>query len=92
MDPSALSLVAISPDAKSMAENLYRALWSFLISIAITVVVSMFTQPKPEPELDGLVYGVTKLPFQEPVAWYHNQWFWAVIVVVLFAGLNILFW
>ena len=92
MDPSALSMVAISPDAKSMAENLYRALWSFLISIAITVVVSMFTQPRPEAELDGLVYGVTKLPFQEPVSWYHNQWFWAAIVVVLFAGLNILFW
>jgi SSS family solute:Na+ symporter len=85
-------MVAISPDAKSMAENLYRALWSFLISIAVTVVVSMFTQPKPVAELDGLVYGVTKLPFQEAVPFYRNQWFWAVIVVVLFAGLNILFW
>ena len=31
-DPSALRYVAISPDAKDMAENMYRALWSVITS------------------------------------------------------------
>ncbi len=92
LEPTALSIVALSPDAKSMAENLYRGLWSFLIAITVTVVVSLFTQPKSIEELHGLVYGATPLPFQEPVPFYRNQWFWAGIVSLIFIGLNILFW
>jgi SSS family solute:Na+ symporter len=92
LEPTALSIVALSPDAKSMAENLYRGLWSFLIAITVTVVVSLFTQPKSTEELHGLVYGATPLPFQEPVPFYRNQWFWAGVVSVIFIGLNILFW
>ncbi len=30
IDPSALRYVALSPDAKDMAENMYRALWSVM--------------------------------------------------------------
>ncbi|HUZ04731.1 MAG TPA: sodium:solute symporter family protein [Acidobacteriaceae bacterium] len=92
IDPSALSYIALSPDAKSMAENLYRGLWCFLIAVIVTVIVSLFTQAKSVEELHGLVYGATVLPYQSPVPFYRNQWFWAVIVVVIFAGLNILFW
>src|ERR1035438_9335170 len=73
-DPSALAAVALSPDAKPMAENLYRALWAFLATVLVIFVVSLFTKPKPVEELDGLVYGVTKLSkeddlslFQRPV-------------------------
>lgn len=90
--PSALATVALSPNAKPMAENLYRALWAFLAASFIIVVVSLFTKPRPESELDGLVYGATKLPKEPPVPLYKNEWVWAGIVVLLFAGLNILFW
>ncbi len=92
IDPSALSIIALSPDAKSMAENLYRGLWCFLIAVSVTVVVSLFTTPKPVEQLDGLVYGATRLPEQPPVRFYGNQWFWASVVVVIFVALNILFW
>jgi SSS family solute:Na+ symporter len=92
IDPSALSIIALSPDAKSMAENLYRGLWCFIIAITVTVVVSLFTTPKPVEQLDGLVYGATRLPEQPPVRFYGNQWFWASVVVVIFVALNILFW
>jgi SSS family solute:Na+ symporter len=43
-------------------------------------------------ELDGLVYGATKLPKEEPVPFYKNEYMWAIVVVVLFAALNIIFW
>src|SRR5581483_3114559 len=49
-DPSALQYIALSADAKPMAENVFRAFWSFAICSVITVVVSMMTRPKPESE------------------------------------------
>ena len=75
-----------------MAENVFRALWAFLFSAVIIVAVSLVTTPRPVKELDGLVYGATALPKEEPVAFYKQEWFWAVGVVVIFAILNIMFW
>jgi SSS family solute:Na+ symporter len=91
-NPSELSTVALSPDAKPMAENLYRALWAFLITVIVIYVVSMFTKAKPVSELDGLVYGATILPKEEPVPFYRNEYMWALLAVIIFAVLNILFW
>jgi len=90
--PSALATVALSPDAKPMAENVFRALWAFLFTATVIIVVSLFTRPRPVAELDGLVYGATKLPTEETVPFYKREWFWAGIVVVIFAALNIYFW
>ena len=91
-NPAALATVALSPDAKPMAENVFRALWAFIFTSAIVVVVSMVTKPRPESELNGLVYGATVLPKEEPVPFYKQEWTWAVAVVVIFAILNVLFW
>src|SRR5215469_3993382 len=38
-DPGALAIIAVSPHAKPLAEDMYRALWSFLINVMLTVVV-----------------------------------------------------
>jgi SSS family solute:Na+ symporter len=91
-NPSELASVALSPDAKPMAENLYRAWWAFLICVIVIFVVSLFTKAKPESELDGLVYGATVLAKEEPVPFYKNVYIWAVLAVIIFAALNILFW
>jgi solute:Na+ symporter, SSS family len=91
VDPSALRYVALSPHARDMAENMYRALWSCLICFFVTVAVSYLTKPKPESELTGLVYGATVIP-QETGPIYHRSIVWAVIVVIIFLILNALFW
>ena len=91
-DPSALRYVAISPDAKDMAENMYRALWSVVVSMGVNVIVSMFTTPKTLAELEGVVYGATKLPEEEPVPFFKNEYFWLVIAIVAFIALNVYFW
>jgi SSS family solute:Na+ symporter len=91
-DAAALSIVALSPDATDMSANLYRALWAFLITVVVIFVVSLATKPKPLAELDGLVYGATILPKEDPVPFYKNEYVWAVAVVIIFATLNILFW
>jgi SSS family solute:Na+ symporter len=92
MDPGALRYVALSPYARDMAENMYRALWSCLICAFVTVVVSLLTKPKPDGELKGLVYGVTDIPSESHVSMLHRPWFWAAVVAVAFVGLNIIFW
>ncbi len=92
VDPSALAYVALSSDAKAMAENMYRALWSWIVCVVVTVVVSWLTAPKPVGELKGLVYGVTEVPSEGGVAFYRRPIFWAAAVSVVFAVVNIIFW
>ena len=87
----ALSRVALSSDARPMAENLYRALWSWLICVAVTVVVSYMTKPTPEAQLAGLVYGATPIPDDGATSIWQKPIFWAVIVIIVFFALNIIF-
>jgi SSS family solute:Na+ symporter len=75
-----------------MAENMYRALWSWIICVLVTVIVSYMTSPKPVSELEGLVYGVTAIPYEAEVPIYHRPVFWAVMVGAVFVVLNILVW
>ncbi|MDE1175733.1 MAG: sodium:solute symporter family protein [Edaphobacter sp.] len=91
-DPSALRYIALSPDAKPMAENIYRALWSWLACILITVIVSLMTKPKTDAELDGLVYGATVIPDDGSVGLLQKPIFWAGVVAVVFVILNVIFW
>jgi SSS family solute:Na+ symporter len=92
VDPSALRYVALSPDAKALAQDMYQALWSFIVCVTVTVVVSLVTRPKPAAELTGLVYGLTPIPEVGNVPLYRKPLFWAAIVVIIFFILNIIFW
>src|SRR5271163_3037495 len=91
-DPSALRYVAMSPDAKAMAETVYRALWAWLACVLVTVVVSYMTKPRPVAELEGLVYGASVLPKEHDDHWYQRPIVWAGTVAVVFIFLNIAFW
>src|ERR1035438_2458193 len=92
MDPAALRYVALSSSAQPMAENLFRALWCWIICVLVTVIVSLLTRPKSDQELVGLVYGMTPIPHEERVSIFHRPVFWAVIVGVVFVVLQIIFW
>jgi solute:Na+ symporter, SSS family len=91
-DPTALRYVALSPDAKAMAADMYRALWSLIVCVLVTVIVSYMTRPKPVAELDGLVYGATKIPEEHDDHWYQKPIVWAGVIGVVFVALNIIFW
>jgi solute:Na+ symporter, SSS family len=91
-DPSALRYVALSPDAKAMAADMYRALWSLIVCVLVTVIVSFMTTPKPVAELDGLVYGATKIPEEHDDHWYQKPIIWAGVIGVAFVALNFIFW
>jgi len=92
VDPSALRHVAFSEHAKDMAENVYRAMWSLIVNVVVTVAVSLFTKPKPEHELKGLVYGLTELAPEGHFPLFRRPITWAAAVAVGFVLLNVLFW
>jgi SSS family solute:Na+ symporter len=92
MDPSAMRYVAFSSHAKDMAENVYRAMWSLIANVLVTVIVTLFTKPKPEAELEGLVYGLTNVPSMAELPIFKRPATWAAAVGVGFILLNILFW
>ena len=92
VDPSALRYVALSPNAKALAQDMYQALWSFLVCVTVTVLVSLATQRRSDAELNGLVYGLTEVPSVGDVPFYKKPLFWAGVVAVVFVFLNILFW
>jgi SSS family solute:Na+ symporter len=71
---------------------MYQALWSFLVCVVVTVVVSLAGKPRPDSELAGLVYGQTVIPSVGDVPWYQKPLFWAAVVAIVFFVLNIIFW
>jgi solute:Na+ symporter, SSS family len=92
IDPSALRYVALSPHAKALAQDMFQALWSFLVCVIVTVAVSLATKPRSDSELTGLVYGLTEVPAIGDVPLYQKPLFWAGVVTVVFVALNIIFW
>jgi solute:Na+ symporter, SSS family len=92
LDPSMLSVIALSPHAKALAEDMYRALWSSLIGIIVTVVVSLVTKPKTDEELKGLVYDILHWPREEHASLLQRPVFWGVVSLTLLVVLQWIFW
>jgi SSS family solute:Na+ symporter len=89
--PSALKYVAINPQAAPMAQDLYRALWSWIICVVVTIVVSLMGKAMPTESLAGLVYGVTPIPHDGSKGLFQKPIFWAIVVITVFFILNIVF-
>jgi solute:Na+ symporter, SSS family len=58
----------------------------------VTVAVSYATKPLPESRLTGLVYGCTEIPSEGDLKLVQRPIFWAIVVAVVLAALNIYFW
>jgi len=92
LDKGALAYIALSSQARDMAENMYRGLWCWLVCVIVTVAVSLATRPRPEAELRGLVYGLTEVPSEGHLPLYRRPIFWAGVVAAAFLLLNVIFW
>lgn len=90
--PGALEYIAMSPSAQPMAADMFRALWSFIIVVIVTVTVSLATKPRSEAELTGLVMGCTEIPAEGNYPLLHRPIFWAGVITVVLIALNIYFW
>jgi len=74
-----------------MAQNFWVAIMAFVTCIVVTTVVSMVTTPRADQEMEGLVYGLTKIRHDEGVVWYQRPATLAVVVLILVVLLNIWF-
>lgn len=90
--PEWIRYIALSPDARPMAEDIYRALWSLLICMSVTVIVSLLTAPKSSEQLAGLTWAYTQMPKSEKVPLWKRPIFWGAGVAVFFAILQWMFW
>jgi SSS family solute:Na+ symporter len=76
----------------TMAQNFWIAIYAWSACFVTTVLVSMFTKPRPAAELEGLVYGLTKMPEHGHEPWYQRPWPLAIAVGIVCLALNFLFW
>jgi SSS family solute:Na+ symporter len=75
----------------SMAQNFWIAIFAWSACFLVTIVVSLMTEPRPEKELEGLVYGLTRLAHDEGQPWYKRPAPVAIAVGVLLLILNLWF-
>jgi SSS family solute:Na+ symporter len=80
-----------------LAASFWGAIIAFLADAVVTVGVSLVTQPKPDEELRGLVWGLTRHE-EEPEkhdpaddVWYRSPWLLGAGAIVLIVILNIVF-
>lgn len=70
---------------------------AFVVDIVVSVVVSMFTRPKPDSELVGLVHSLTPREQRRPsytgedAGWYRRPVLLAAIALVIAIALNFIF-
>ena len=74
-----------------MAQNFWTAIFAFSVNFVVTIVVSLVTKPRPEPELVGLVYSLTPKPVETHLSWYQKPATLAVAVLGILIVLNLVF-
>jgi SSS family solute:Na+ symporter len=74
-----------------MAQNFWTAIFAFAINFIVTVVISLLTKPRPEPELVGLVYSLTPRPVETHLEWYQKPSTLAIAVLAVAVVLNLIF-
>jgi SSS family solute:Na+ symporter len=75
-----------------MAQNFWMAIAAWAVCFVVTIAVSLFTQPRPDRELVGLVYALTDKPHEAHLTWYQRPLALGLIVLVMTAALNFLFY
>ncbi len=74
-----------------MAQNFWTAIWAFSVNFVLTIVISLFTKPREEKDLVGLVYSLTPKPVEHTMTWYSRPSTLAVGLIVLLVALNLIF-
>jgi SSS family solute:Na+ symporter len=85
-----LAVLQVYPS--DMAQNLWKAIIAFSVCLIVTIAVSLFTQPRDERELVGLVYSLTERPKDEGGSWYTRPAVVGIAVLAMTLALNFLFW
>src|SRR5437870_3112329 len=91
LDQRWVSVFALSPYAKGLAQAMYQALWSCVTCVVVTVIVTLVTKPRPDEELRGLVYSLTDVPQEQHTSLLQRPAIWGAIAMAIFDVLHIIF-
>jgi SSS family solute:Na+ symporter len=75
-----------------MAQNFWTAIFAWTTCFLVTIFVSLFTEPRRDEELTGLVYSLTPVPQDRGLPWHKRPGPLALGVGVLTIVLNLIFW
>lgn len=75
-----------------MAQSFWTAIAAWTVCFVLTIAVSLATAPQKHESLRGLVWSLTPHTSEEHLPWYQRPATLGVIVLVLVAGLNVLFY
>src|SRR5437660_1929108 len=92
LDQRWVSVFALSPYAKGLAQAMYQALWSCVTCVVVTGIVTLVTKPRPDEELRGLVYSLTDVPQEQHTSLLQRPAIWGAIALSIFVVLQIIFW
>jgi len=92
----ALTAVGTSASAlhvypSDMAKNFWGAIVAWTMCFVVTIVVSLFTRPRPAEQLKGLVYSLTPRITERGLAWYRRPAALGIVVLVVAVLLNLYF-
>jgi SSS family solute:Na+ symporter len=74
-----------------MGQAFIVAAVSWIVNFTTTIIVSLFTKPKPDAELKGLVYSLTAKPTYRQQKWYLRVVPLGILLLVITILLNIIF-
>jgi SSS family solute:Na+ symporter len=81
----------------ALSGSFWQSIWAFIVGTLVLVLVSLVTTPKPEEELRGLVWGLTRVeerevnPDPRDRMWWRSPWLLGAGVMAIVIALNILF-
>ena len=84
--------ITFAENPSDMSQNLWQAWWAWVVCFVLTIVISLFTSPKEEKDLVGLVKGLTEKTVDKDVPLLARPGFWAAISAAIVVGLNVYFW
>jgi Na+(H+)/acetate symporter ActP len=77
-----------------MAANFWRAVWAWLTSTVVAIIVSFFSENKTDEELSGYVKGMVdynEVKIEKTILVKKPE-FWASVTFIIFVLINIVLW
>jgi solute:Na+ symporter, SSS family len=81
----------------ALSASFWQAICAFIVGGVVLIAVSLVTKPKPDEELRGLVWGLTRKEEREVNAderdklWWRSPWLLGGVAIALVIALNIIF-
>jgi SSS family solute:Na+ symporter len=81
----------------ALSASFWQSIWAFIVGTVVLVVVSLVTKPKPEEDLRGLVWGLTRKEEREVDAdprdrlWWRSPALLGAVILAIVLALNIIF-